>query len=202
MVPRNFCGNELVIASHNQGKVTEMRALLKPFVAIARGANELHLIEPEETGTTFAANAELKSRAATNGSGLPALSDDSGLEVFSLGGAPGIYSARWAGDAKDFYKAMRRIEILLQGKEDRRARFVCALSLAWPDGHVETVEDVVNGNIVWPPRGTAGFGYDPVFVPDGHNITFGEMEPQKKHSISHRAKAFNKLVLSCFSSKT
>ena len=197
-VPRRFYGRELVIASHNQGKVREVRELLQPFVEIAHAAKDLCLMEPEETGSTFAANSELKARTATKGSGLPALADDSGLEVLSLGGAPGIYSARWAGGAKDFGRAMRRVEKQLEGITDRRAAFVCALSLAWPDGHVETVEAAAEGNVVWPPRGQAGFGYDPIFVPNGYNTTFGEMEPKIKHRISHRTKAFNKLVLSCF----
>ena len=199
---RKFFGRELVIASHNSGKVKEVRALLRPFVVIAHAAKDLNLQEPDETGSTFAANAELKAKAATNVSGLPALADDSGLEVFSLARAPGIYSARWAGGAKNFDSAMRRVEKQLEGISDRRAAFVCALSLAWPDGHVETVEAVVKGNLVWPPLGKKGFGYDPIFVPNGYNITFGEMEPQIKHRISHRTKAFNKLVLSCFSSRT
>ena len=198
---RRFYGRELVIASHNSGKVREIRELLRPFVVKMHAAKDLNLQEPDETGSTFAANAELKARTATNGSGLPALADDSGLEVFSLAGAPGIYSARWAGGSKDFDGAMRRVEEQLEGITDRRATFVCALSLVWPDGHVETVEAVAKGNVVWPPRGNEGFGYDPIFVPDGYNITFGEMEPRIKHSISHRTKAFNKLVLSCFPSR-
>ena len=198
---RRFYGRELVIASHNSGKVREVRELLRPFVVKAHAAKDINLQEPDETGSTFAANAELKARAATNGSGLPALADDSGLEVFSLARAPGIYSARWAGGAKDFDSAMRRVEKQLEGITDRRAAFVCALSLAWPDGHVETVEAVAKGNVVWPPRGKAGFGYDPIFVPNGYNTTFGEMEPKIKHRISHRTKAFNKLVLSCFPSR-
>ena len=177
-----------------------MRELLRSFVVKAHAAKDLNLQEPNETGSTFAANAELKARAATNASGLPALADDSGLEVFSLARAPGIYSARWAGGAKDFDSAMRRVEKQLEGITDRRAAFVCALSLAWPDGHVETVEAVAKGNVVWPPRGKKGFGYDPMFVPNGYNTTFGEMEPKIKHRISHRTKAFNKLVLSCFPS--
>ena len=191
----------LVLGTNNQGKVREVRDLLQPLVETVYSAKDLQLIEPEETGTTFMANAELKARTATEGSGLPSLADDSGLEVYSLGGAPGIFSARWAGVTKDFYAAMRRIEKLLDGTQDRRASFVCALSLAWPDGHVENVEAVVRGNLVWPPRGKAGFGYDPIFVPYGYNTTFGEMDPDQKHKISHRAMAFNKLVLACFSSQ-
>jgi len=198
---RSFYGRELVIASHNSGKVDEVRELLRPFVLKAYAAKDLNLKEPDETGSTFSANAELKARAATNGSGLPALADDSGLEIFSLARAPGIYSARWAGDTRDFDSAMRRVEKQLEGITDRRAAFVCALSLAWPDGHVESVEAVAKGNVVWPPRGKKGFGYDPIFVPNGYNTTFGEMEPKIKHRISHRTKAFNKLVLSCFPSR-
>ena len=150
---RRFYGRELVIASHNSGKVREVRELLRPFLVKTHAAKDLNLQEPDETGSTFAANAELKARTATNGSGLPALADDSGLEVISLAGAPGIYSARWAGGSKDFDIAMRRVEKQLEGITDRRAAFVCALSLAWPDGHVETVEAVAKGSVVWPPRG-------------------------------------------------
>ena len=193
-MPRKFTGSKLVIASHNQGKVVEIRDLLGAYVSDIVSAGVLGLPEPEETGTTFVANAELKARAAALGSGLPSLADDSGLAVNALGGDPGIYSARWAGPAKDFDVAMRRIEDLLKGKSDRTASFHCALSLAWPDGHCETVEGIVHGSLIWPPKGDNGFGYDPMFVADGMLESFGEMEPEWKHSISHRADAFKKLV--------
>jgi XTP/dITP diphosphohydrolase len=195
---RRFAGGDLVIASHNPGKVREIDELLRPFKATAVSAGTLGLPEPEETGTTFEANAELKALAAARGSGKPALADDSGLCVVALGGDPGIYSARWAGPAKDFAMAMRKVEDELAGKTDRRAFFVAALSLAWPDGHVETFRGEVHGTLVWPPRGARGFGYDPMFLPDGGALTFGEMEPQAKHAISHRAVAFRKLIDACF----
>jgi XTP/dITP diphosphohydrolase len=195
---RRFAGGRLVIASHNPGKVREIGALLGPHGAEVVSAGELGLPEPEETGATFAANAAIKAHAAALASGLPALADDSGLAVAALGGAPGIRSARWAGPDKDFAAAMARVERELAGKADRRARFVCALALCWPDGHCETVEGTVEGTLVWPPRGTKGFGYDPVFVPDGHARTFGEMAPEAKHAISHRADAFRRLVAACF----
>lgn len=195
---RKFAGGRLVIASHNQGKVREIGELLAPFGADVVSAGTLGLDEPEETGTTFVANAELKALAAARASGLPALADDSGLAVDALGGDPGIYSARWAGLEKDFAAAMARINDLLGDNADRGARFVCALALAWPDGHVETFEGVVEGDIVWPPRGTRGFGYDPFFLPKGGEATFGEMEAEAKHAISHRADAFRKLVAACF----
>ncbi len=195
--PRRFAGDRLVIASHNRGKVAEISDLLAPLGVDVVPAAALGLAEPEETGTTFRENAELKARAAARASGLPALADDSGLAVDALDGAPGIHSARWAGAARDFAAAMRRLEAALGG-EPGRARFVCALALAWPDGHVETVEGTVSGHLRFPPRGARGFGYDPVFVPDGHDITFGEMEPERKHAISHRADAFRKLLARCF----
>lgn len=202
---RRFTGAKLVVASHNEGKVVEIRDLLAPFEIEARSAAECGLPEPEETGATFAANAELKARAAALAADMPALADDSGLAVEALDGAPGIYSARWAetGGGRDFQAAMKRVEQGLcaaNGGPDgnRRAKFVCALSLAWPDGHTETFEGEVHGALVWPPRGTRGFGYDPVFLPDGHTITFGEMEPAAKHAISHRAHAFEQLLAACF----
>lgn len=190
---------KLVIASHNQGKVREIRALLGPYGLEPVSAGELGLDEPEETGDSFIANAELKARAAALASGMVALADDSGLAVDALDGAPGIYSARWAGDGKDFGLAMQKVhEAMVElGDETDTARFLCALSIAWPDGHVENFLGRVNGRIVWPPRGTAGFGYDPIFQPLGHDITFGEMEPEAKHAISHRADAFHKLVRAC-----
>lgn len=200
---RRFAGGRLVIASHNAGKVREIAALLAPFGAEAMSAGDLGLPEPEETGTTFIANAELKARAAATAAALPALADDSGLAVDALDGQPGIYSARWAGYSRDFDTAMERLnrELAYGGAREtdaRGAHFVCALSLAWPDGHCETFEGKVFGTIVWPPRGKNGFGYDPVFQPDGHAMTFGEMEPAAKHAMSHRAAAFRQLVAACF----
>jgi XTP/dITP diphosphohydrolase len=198
MNPRRFGGGRLVIASHNQGKVREIGDLLAPFGAEVVSAATLGLPEPEETGSTFVANAELKARAAAIASGLPALADDSGLEVATLGGAPGIFSARWAGPDKDFAAAMARIQAELGDTGDRSARFVCVLSLGWPDGRCDSFEGLVDGNIVWPPRGDKGFGYDPIFVPTGGTQTFAEIEPAAKHAISHRADAFRKLVAACF----
>lgn len=195
---RRFNGRKLVIASHNTGKAREIAELLAPFGVAVVSVATLGLPEPEETGQTFAANAELKARAAASGSGLPALADDSGLEVAALKGAPGIHSARWAGPNKDFAAAMGKIEDALKGHRDRAARFVCALALAWPDGHCEVFEGRVDGHLVWPPRGSHGFGYDPIFVPKGFDRTFGEMDPAAKHAISHRADAFRKLVAACF----
>jgi XTP/dITP diphosphohydrolase len=185
---------KLVIASHNPGKVREIGDLLRPFAIETVGAAALGLAEPEETGTTFVENAALKARAAATAAKLPALADDSGLAVAALDGAPGIYSARWAGPKKDFSLAMRKVEDALKGKTDRRAAFIAALALAWPDGACEVFEGTVEGTLVWPPRGEKGFGYDPVFVPLGHTITFGEMDPAKKHTMSHRARAFAKLI--------
>jgi XTP/dITP diphosphohydrolase len=195
---RRFSGDRLVIASHNPGKVTEIAELMEPFAVTVVSAGALGLPEPEETGATFAENAALKARAAATAAGLPALADDSGLVVPALDGAPGIYSARWAGPGKDFQAAMEKVETALAGKADRRAYFACALALAWPDGHVEPFEGEVHGRLVWPPRGGRGFGYDPMFRADGHDETFGEMEPAAKHRISHRARAFRLLVDACF----
>jgi XTP/dITP diphosphohydrolase len=194
---RKFTDSTVVVASHNPGKVNEIAELLRPFGVAVRSAAELKLPEPVETGLSFAANAELKARSGVQ-SGLPALADDSGLVVSALDGEPGIHSARWAGAEKDFLKAMRRIEDALAGKANRRAHFACVLALAWPDGHVESFGGVVRGNLVWPPRGDQGFGYDPMFVPDGFEHTFGEMAPADKHKISHRATAFRKMVDACF----
>ncbi len=200
--PRKFNGDTLVIASHNPGKVREIAALLRPFGVAVKSAAELDLPEPEETGTTFTANAELKALAAAENSVVAALAEDSGLVVSALSGEPGIHSARWAGPEKDFGVAMRKVEDELRGQEDRSAHFTCALALCWPDddpgGHMETFEGFVNGTLVWPPRGTQGFGYDPAFQADGHTVTFGEMEADEKHRISHRARAFRKLVDGCF----
>ncbi|SMH55668.1 RdgB/HAM1 family non-canonical purine NTP pyrophosphatase [Azospirillum agricola] len=195
--PRRFTGDTLVIASHNKGKVREIADLLGPYAANFTTAGELGLPEPEETGTSFVANAELKAKAAA-AAGHVALADDSGLVVPALNGDPGIYSARWAGPEKDFAMAMRKVEEGLTGKTDRSAYFVCALSLAWPDGHVETVEGRCYGTLVWPPQGPRGFGYDPMFRPDGFEQTFGEMDPARKHEMSHRADAFRQLVERCF----
>jgi XTP/dITP diphosphohydrolase len=195
--PRRFFGDTLVIASHNRGKVGEIADLLRTHVPNFRSAAELGLAEPEETGASFAANAELKARAAAAG-GIIALADDSGLSVSALGGRPGIHSARWGGPGRDFLVAMTRVNEALGTAPDRSAAFVCALSLAWPDGHCETVEGRITGTLVWPPRGDHGFGYDPIFVPDGHHLTFGELPPATKHAISHRADAFRQLVARCF----
>lgn len=197
-MPRRLADKRLIIASHNPGKVREIAALLAPFGVEVVSAAALGLPEPDETGTTFEANAALKARAAARRGALPALADDSGLCVPAIGGAPGIYSARWAGPEKDFLWAMEKVEAALGGKEDRRAFFVAALALAWPDDHVEIFRGEVHGRLVWPPRGDRGFGYDPMFVPEGHTLTFGEMEPAAKHVISHRAAAFAKLIDACF----
>jgi XTP/dITP diphosphohydrolase len=195
-MPRLFAGNRLVVASHNQGKIEEISALLARYAIDTVSAGALGIPEPEETGDSFEANATLKANAAADASGCPALADDSGLVVPALGGAPGIYSARWAGPAKDFYPAMARVQHEL-GDRDRRATFVAVLALAWPDGGIELFRGEANGRLVWPPRGERGFGYDPMFVPEGGSETFGEMEPAEKHKISHRACAFAKLVEGC-----
>jgi XTP/dITP diphosphohydrolase len=186
----------LVIASHNSGKVREIAALLAPLQVSVVSAAELGLPEPEETEATFVGNAALKARAAAVASGLPCLADDSGLEVFALDGAPGVVSARWAGPNKDFGLAMERVHRELEAVRgaERGARFVCVLALADPSGAVQTFEGEVRGEIVWPPRGSHGFGYDPIFVATGRTITFGEMDPAEKHRISHRADAFAKLL--------
>jgi len=193
---RRFTGDRLVIASHNEGKIAEIAALLAPFAIETVSAASLGIPEPEETGDSFEANAALKARAATEASGLPALADDSGLVVPAIGGAPGIYSSRWAGAAKDFRMAMERVHREL-GNRDRSARFVAVLTLGWPDGRMELFRGEVDGRLVWPPRGERGFGYDPMFVPEGGVETFGEMEPAEKHKISHRARAFAALVQGC-----
>ncbi len=193
MTCRDLRRERLVIASHNPGKVDEIARLLAPFGLATLAAGTLGLPEPEETGDSFEANAALKASAAAKASGLPALADDSGLVVPALGGAPGIHSARWAGPAKDFRVAMERVEKAL-GDRDRAASFVAVLALARPNGGVALYRGEVAGRLVWPPRGDRGFGYDPIFVPDGHGATFGEMEPAAKHRISHRARAFAKLA--------
>ncbi len=198
---RRLCGPRLVIATHNPGKLREIADLVAPFGIATVSAAELDLPEPEETGATFAENAAIKALAAARAAGLPALADDSGLAVAALDGAPGIRSARWAGEERDFAAAMAKVWRALEerGTDDRRAAFVCALALAWPDGHVEIFEGRVAGEIIWPPRGDRGFGYDPIFRPDGHDVTFGEMDPQAKHRISHRADAFRRFVAACLS---
>jgi len=198
MKGRRWQGGPLVIASHNQGKVAEIADLLAPYGAEVMSAAGLGLEEPEETGLTFIDNALLKARAAAKATGKPALADDSGLAVAALNGDPGLYSARWAGPRKDFFLAMRKVEDKLAGSTDRRAAFLCALALVWPDGHEEAVEGRVDGLWVWPPRGGNGFGYDPAFQPDGYDQTFGEMAPEHKHEMSHRADAFRQLVARCF----
>ncbi|MFN3746040.1 MAG: RdgB/HAM1 family non-canonical purine NTP pyrophosphatase [Hyphomicrobiaceae bacterium] len=195
-------GARLVVASHNPGKIREINDLIRPYGLTAVSAGELGISEPEETETTFAGNARLKAVHSAKASGLPAIADDSGLEVAALGGAPGVYSARWAGPSKDFAVAMARVERELQekGARDpaaRRANFTAALCLAWPDGTAQVFEGKVFGHLVWPPRGEKGFGYDPMFVPDGETQTFGEMEPAAKHAISHRARAFALFVAAC-----
>ena len=195
---RRFTEKKLVIASHNKGKIKEIGDLLAPFGIEVFSAGDLDLPEPEETEKTFIGNAQLKSTAAAKGANLPALADDSGLAVSALDGAPGIYSARWAGPDKDFDMAMEKVQNGIGSHPDRRASFICALSLAWPDGHVENFEGRLEGDIVWPKRGRHGFGYDPIFQPKGYDQTFGEIEPAIKHEMSHRANAFAQLVAACF----
>ena len=194
-------GDRLVIATHNPGKLREIAALIEPLGIACVGAEELGLPEPEEIGNSFVDNADLKARDAADLSGLPALADDSGLCVDALGGLPGIFSARWAEDEqgdRNWMRAMERVwrELEAAGPDaSRDAHFACALALAWPDdGQAENFEGRVDGTLVWPPRGDKGFGYDPLFVPAGHDLTFGEMDPAHKHQISHRADAFRKLV--------
>jgi XTP/dITP diphosphohydrolase len=189
---------KLVIASHNAGKVGEIGLLLRPYNIEVISAATLGLGEPEETGTCFIANAELKARAAAQAANLPALADDSGLVVDALGGDPGIYSARWAGPTQDFALAMQKVLLGLGERDQRSARFICALSLAWPDGRIRSFEGKVEGVIARQPRGSQGFGYDPIFVPAGSSLTFGEMDAVQKQSISHRTHAFAQLVKACF----
>jgi XTP/dITP diphosphohydrolase len=196
-MPRGFTEKKLVLASHNKGKAKEIAELLEPFDIEVISAASLGLPEPEETEDSFIGNAKLKALAATRASKLPALADDSGICVDSLDGAPGIFSARWAGPTKDFGDAMARVLKGIAGKP-RGAHFVAALALAWPDDHCEVFEGKVLGTLADAPRGLRGFGYDPIFVPEGYNITFGEMDPAKKHSMSHRAVAFRMLVEGCF----
>uniref|UniRef100_UPI004047C0DB RdgB/HAM1 family non-canonical purine NTP pyrophosphatase n=1 Tax=Yoonia sp. TaxID=2212373 RepID=UPI004047C0DB len=200
---RRFDGKELVVATHNSGKLDEIQALLRPF-GITLSSNADHgLPEPEETETTFAGNARIKAHAAAKATGLPALADDSGIEIDGLGGAPGVYTADWAEtpDGRDFVMAMTRSWHELEAAnapQPRTARFCCTLVLAWPDGHDEVFAGVMAGQIVWPMRGDQGHGYDPIFQPEGYDITFGEMDRWEKNKISHRADAFAKLVAGCF----
>ena len=195
--------NSLVVASHNQGKIREFAIMLKPLGIDLVPASELGLSEPVEDGATFFANARIKALAASTGAGRAAVADDSGLVVAALGGAPGVHSARWAGPDKDFSIAMRRVQNELSAvgansAQLRTANFTTALVLAWPDGHTEEFEGRIYGTLVWPPRGDRGFGYDPMFVAEGHTQTFGEMEPAEKHTISHRSEAFRQLADACF----
>jgi XTP/dITP diphosphohydrolase len=202
-------GDQLVIATHNPGKLKEMRELLAPYGVDALSARELGVAEPAETGASFRDNARIKAQAAAAATTLPAFADDSGLVVDALDGAPGIHSARWAGPDRNFTRAMEKVEAELsargaRGPAARRAHFVSVLCVAWPDGHVEDFEGCVDGTLVWPPRGTQGFGYDPIFLPAGHNRTFGEMSAEEKHGLppkgqglSHRARAFLKLAEAC-----
>ena len=199
----------IVIATHNAGKLVEMRQLLAVYGVEAVAAGDLNLPEPEETGTTFAVNARIKAQASAQASGMPALADDSGLVVDALDGAPGIYSARWAGPGKDFQVAMEKVEGMLRERDaftpqQRSAHFISVLCVAWPDGHLEEFEGKVDGSLVWPPRGNKGFGYDPMFLPEGFGLTFGEMSRDEKHGLppngqglSHRARAFLKLAEAC-----
>jgi len=197
---RTFADDTLVLATHNQGKLREIKELLADRQIEVLSAAALGLDEPEETETSFTGNARLKARAAAQATSLPALADDSGLVVEALNGNPGIYSARWAGPEKDFAMAMQLVEQKLaeSGSDDRRAHFICSLSLVWPDGFDVTVEGRVDGTLVWPPRGSNGFGYDPMFIADGYDQTFGEMDPALKHAIGHRADAFDQLLRACF----
>jgi XTP/dITP diphosphohydrolase len=203
----------LVIATHNAGKLKEMRELLEPFNVAAVAAGTLGLPEPDETGSSFRANARIKADAAAQASGLAAFADDSGLVVDALDGAPGIHSARWAGENRDFRHAMEKVEGMLRERDafdpaSRRAHFVSALCVSWPDGHREEFEATVDGSLVWPPRGDKGFGYDPIFLPEGEALTFGEMSSEDKHGLpprgrglSHRARAFLKLAEACLGAR-
>ena len=192
---RKLKPGRLVAATHNQGKVSELKDLFEPLGFEVMSGIELDLDEPDETEFTFEGNALIKARAAAQATGSPALSDDSGLEVTALGGMPGVHTAIWAGEPRDFYKAMEKVERELTEieAEDRSAKFVSCLAVAWPDGHEVTFRGEVHGTLTWPPRGEMGFGYDPVFVPVGHDVTFAELEPAQKHAMSHRAVAFEKL---------
>ena len=198
-MPRKLApGQKLVLASHNKGKLREIEALLRPLGIEVISAGALGLPEPEEDAPDFAGNARIKAVAAATASGLPALSDDSGFCAAALDGAPGVLSARLAGPAKDFGMAMALVNERIGDNPDRRAWFIAALCLAWPDGHTETFLGRIDGTVVWPPRGAKGFGYDPMFVPAGAQQTFGEMNPDEKHAVSHRARAFAQVLTSCF----
>jgi non-canonical purine NTP pyrophosphatase (RdgB/HAM1 family) len=198
-MPRRFTrGQTLVLASHNKGKLREIEALLHPMGIEVVSAGDLGLPEPAEDAPDFAGNARIKALAAAQASGLPALSDDSGFCVAALGGAPGVLSARWAGPSKDFAQAMATVHERMADNPDRRAWFIAALCLAWPDGHTETFLGRIDGTVAWPPRGDKGFGYDPMFQPEGDDRTFGEFDPAEKHAVSHRARAFAQLLTSCF----
>lgn len=190
-------GAKLVLASHNPGKLAELADLLRPHDVTVTSAGALGLPEPEETAPDFVGNARIKALAATRASGLPALADDSGFCVAALGGAPGIYSARWAGPGKDFAAAMARVNHEMADTADRRAWFVAALCVAWPDDHTETFVGRIDGVATWPPRGTKGFGYDPMFIPAGITATFGELDVAEKHAVSHRARAFSQFLVAC-----
>lgn len=198
MTARKLTEPKIVLATHNPGKVVEIKALLEPFGTDVVAAGDLGLPEPVEDAPDFIGNAKIKALASATASGMPALADDSGLCVNALSGEPGIYSARWAGPSKDFNMAMTRVAGELGDHEDRSAYFVCALCLAWPDGHTEAFQGEVHGDLVWPARGDRGFGYDPMFIPTGFDITFGEMDPDRKHGMSHRHHAFVQLVDACF----
>ncbi|WP_299401479.1 RdgB/HAM1 family non-canonical purine NTP pyrophosphatase [uncultured Roseobacter sp.] len=200
---RAFDGKRILIATHNAGKLEEMQQLFEPYGVSVVGAAEMNLAEPVETETTFVGNARIKARAAVKATGLPALADDSGIEVEALDNQPGVYTADWAetSNGRDFIMAMTKTHDLLEEKgaaHPRRARFRATLVLAWPDGHDEVFEGKVNGTLVWPMRGQTGHGYDPMFQPDGHDVTFAEMDPAEKNRISHRADAFAKLIAGCF----
>lgn len=200
---RRFTGDRLLVATHNAGKLEEMRALLAPFGVQVVGAAEMGLAEPDETESTFVGNARIKAHAAVTATGLPALADDSGIEIDALGGAPGVYTADWAEtpSGRDFVMAMERTHRELEAinaPQPRHARFCCTLVLAWPDGHDEVFAGVMPGRVVWPMRGDNGHGYDPIFIPAGHDVTFAEMETAQKNRISHRADAVAKLVKGCF----
>jgi len=190
-------GTRLVVATHNKGKLAEMADLLRPFGLDCVSAGSLGVVEPDETGVTFEANAELKARHTAKATGLPSLADDSGMCADGLDGDPGVFTANWAGPKRDFARAMRMVEAALDGSANRRAKFVSVLTIAWPEGDVATFRGEVHGTLVWPPRGNRGFGYDPMFMPEGHAVTFGEMDPALKHTISHRAVAFAKFKAAC-----
>ena len=200
---RKFTGDTLVVATHNNGKLEEIASLIRPFSVSAKGAAELNLAEPEETETTFVGNARIKAHAAAQATGLPSLSDDSGIEIDALEGAPGVYTADWAEtpNGRDFVMAMTKANDMLEQRRaanPRTARFCCTLVMAWPDGHDEVFPGIMPGQVVWPMRGDQGHGYDPIFQPDGYDMTFGEMDRWEKNKISHRADAFRKLVAGCF----